>query len=417
MAKKKPQPKPIFWITGNHYESQKAFNQIAEMLGDCRITVLDCDFVNEATPAAERTAGPEEIIKRLLNRDIFDTRPRIIKLKGLPHGYSVLVNYLKHVNNNNVLVIDGPIGHRAKPPSKQFVTAKTSNFYKRIKKEGKVLEFPIDASNPSAATNWLKKVAEEKGKPIEPDAAALLVEMRGCNLDFLYGGLLTLIDFADGKTIKRSDVETVCTPEFLKQVWDLLLLISHRKYEDVAIHMQRFYEAGALEVQSTFVGQIEMMLGAFNQLFTFAPMVSDHLKGKLVSQDSMNRAVNGFDKVMKKEEFRKALEKAEKAKAEAEKDGAKKKPVEDYIVYTSVFTSGFIAMKARDEGFKRIVGWGSKTLHEAYVEVNRVRRCVRGSSGAYQKLCLDSLMMVLCGKLQPYQSSMLRSANFVGIIE
>lgn len=402
MAKKK-QPKPIFWITGNYYDSRKAFAQISDMLGDCRITILDCDYVNEATPVNERTAGPEDIIKRLVNRDIFDTRPHIIKLKGLPHGYSVLFNYLKLVSNKNVLVIDGPIGHRARPPSKQFITAKTSKFYKYIKKEGKILEFPVDAPNRSAAANWVKKVAAEMGKPIEPDAAALLVEMRGRNLDFLYGGLLTLSDFADGKTIKTSDVEEVCTPEFLKQVWDLLALISYRKYEDVAIHMQRFYAAGALEVQSTFGGQIEMMMGAFNQLFGFATMVCDHLQDKLVSQDSMNRAVDGYNKVMKKDDYRKALEKA----------GGD----EDEIVYTPVFSPGFIAMKVRDNGFKRIIGWGSKALHNSYAEINHVRKCIRGSTGAYQKLCLDSLMMVLCGKLQPYQAMMLRSSNFVGIIE
>jgi len=401
MAKK--QPKPVFWITGNYYESQKTFNQIKLMLGDCRVIVLDCDFVNENTPADERTAGPEDIIKLLLNRDIFDSRPRIIKLKGLPHGYPVLVNYLKYVNNKSVLVIDGPIGHRARPPSKQFVTAKTSNFYKRIKKEGKVVEHGINASNVTAANNWVKKVAEELGKPIDSNAAVLLVGMRGCNLDLLYGGLLTLVDYASGRTIKSSDVDEVCSPEFLKQVWDLLATISYREHEDVAIYMQQFYEAGAIEVQSVFFGQIELMLGAFNQLFQCASMVCDHLQGKLLSQDSISRAVEGYYKVMKKDEFKKALDKV----------GGDK----DKIVYTPVFSPGFIAMKARDDGFKRIVNWGGKRLHEAYVEVNRVRRLTRGSDEAYQKICLNSLMLVLCGKIQPHQADMLRTTHFGGIME
>ena len=401
MAKK--QPKPVFWITGNYYESQKTVNQIKLMLGDCRVIVLDCDFVNENTPADERTAGPEDIIKLLLNRDIFDSRPRIIKLKGLPHGYPVLVNYLKYVNNKSVLVIDGPIGHRARPPSKQFVTAKTSNFYKRIKKEGKVVEHGINASNVTAANNWVKKVAEELGKPIDSNAAVLLVGMRGCNLDLLYGGLLTLVDYASGRTIKSSDVDEVCSPEFLKQVWDLLATISYREHEDVAIYMQQFYEAGAIEVQSVFFGQIELMLGAFNQLFQCASMVCDHLQGKLLSQDSISRAVEGYYKVMKKDEFKKALDKV----------GGDK----DKIVYTPVFSPGFIAMKARDDGFKRIVNWGGKRLHEAYVEVNRVRRLTRGSDEAYQKICLNSLMLVLCGKIQPHQADMLRTTHFGGIME
>lgn len=377
--------KPVFWLAGNYYECQKTFRNICNKLGDHRVIILDCDWVPEKCD--NRPAGPGDVIRQLRSRDIFDDRPRVIKLKGLPPGYTELVSALQFVNDSNILVIDGPIGHRAKPPSQQFVTAKNSNFFKQIKKEGYLFEFDTEIA-PGKAANWIKDVAEELGKKIEPDAALLMTEMLGGELDVLYGNLLILKDYAEGKSIKKSDVEDVCVPSFLKDVWNLTENICYRNADACVEHLQRFYNS--VETESEFFGEIQKLMGALHYVFLFAVLVKDNVKD-VVTLAALQKGVDGFAKIDKEEK-------------------------KEFVPY---FSHGFLYKKAGDKDFAALMQWKKGVLCRAFAEINKVRSNIRlkgSSSSTYQKVCLDSLIMSLCGSISYSEAESMRDAVSYGII-
>jgi len=405
MAKKtKSKKRPVFWLSGNYYECQKTFRSICTKLDNPKVEVLDCDWVSESASADARPASIGQIVRSLRSRDIFDDRSKIIKLKGLPPGYTELVDALQFVNDNQVLVIDGPIGHRAKPPAKQFVSAKNSNFYKQIKKEGFVFEFATEET-PVKAANWVKEVAAEMGKKIDPEAATLLVELQGGDLDVLYGRLLILQDYAEGKVIKASDVEEVCVPLFLKSVWNLIEGVCERKGDSCVEHLQKFYEALSLETQSEFFGEVQKMLGALHHIFLFAILVKDRIVNNRVTSDALQQGTAGFAKVDIKEAI---------ACARQSSSGRCEKEWPPY------FSSGFIYQKLRDSSFESLMKWRKGILCQAFREINKIRTiCRQGGSNdmSYQKLCLDSMIMSICGMISFDEAEQLRDASFSGIIE
>jgi len=138
--------KPLFWITGNYYDCCKTWKDIISRLGDVAVDILDCGYKVESSNLIQ-PATACDVILLLKNKDMFDDRPRVIKMKGIPNDYHLIADYLHLVNNKNVLVVDGPIGYRAKPPSKRMITAATSRFYKTFSTKGKVFQFPMEGKN------------------------------------------------------------------------------------------------------------------------------------------------------------------------------------------------------------------------------------------------------------------------------
>jgi hypothetical protein len=383
--------KHVYWVSakgapeeGNYYDCKNAIKKIIAQLKEPKIEKLDCGWSADDTPVSERMSDAGDVIRVLRNRNIFDDGPRVILLKGLPANYTILVDYLKFVNDKNYLVIDGPFGMRSKPPDQKFATAKSSNFYKEIVKDGHVVEISSDAGGISNAVKWCEKVSTELGKEIGADAAKKLAEMVGTKYDSLYSQLLRLVDYANGRKITEQDVEEACESEFLRTVWDLIDCIDKLDYESSIIHLQRFYHVASLDTDSNFIGMVEMLLGALRHHFLFCLMVADHCWGKKVSfgYKSVTDAVSRI--------------------LSEDKDGKWN---------NKYFSPQFLGMAVRKDGVKSVIDWNRGRIYNAYLDINNVKAIVRTSPGIETiKVCLDTLIMVICNKISRTDAEKIRGS-------
>ncbi len=396
MAKNKSQgSRPAYWVSAekaptesNFYDCQKAVKEICGQLDNPRIERIHCGW-NDADAAV--------VINALRNRNIFDTRSRIIILKGLPPNYTMLVDYLQFVNSKNYLIIDGPIGMRSQKGAR-FATAKTSKFYKTIKafggKKSHVIEVPYAAKTLNQAVKWCTEVSTSLGKPIDADAVKPLTDRVGMKYDAMYGALNRLVDYADGKQITPSDVEGVCDPEFMQTVWDLVECIDNQDCSGALIHLQKFYESASLDMDSKFIGDVEMLLGALHHHFLFCLAVADRCNGlKRFNYANVTQAVANL-----------------KRKPKADEDGAGGK-------WTPYFSPGYISMAMRSEGIKKVLDWRRSSIYYAYMDINSVRLLIRSGVGLWDvkglprlRLYLDTLIMSLCGAYSRDEMLMMRNA-------
>jgi hypothetical protein len=389
VAAKKAKQRPVFWIAGNYYDCQRQWKWIVEKLRDPNIVILDC-----GTASNRSVAGAADIIKLLKNRDMFDDRPRIVKLKGIPNDYTLLADYLKLVNNDNILVIDSPFGYyQAAGSGSRFISAKTSKFYKEIAKQGVqkapkgatgVFDFPLEVKTDREAINWVKAVTKDRGKEIDAEAAELLVEQKGRNLDLLYAEITCLLDYQSGKTIAVDDVRAVSLPLFLQTVWNLIDQIDVQDYESAISHMQRFYAVAGSEVGHSFYGDVMMLLGALNQHFTFLM----YLKAICGDDLTYSKAVAAVEGVKKRS-----------------KDGNK------YVWKNDAFTTGFIAQNVRKSGIQAALRWPKDRLEDVFLDLCRTSFLCRTqytSSETAVKICCDTFVMVACGILRPDHSAKIK---------
>jgi hypothetical protein len=380
VAKKKV--KPLFWITGNYYDCKRQWAWILGMLKGPNVEIFDCG----AQSNDSRVAHASDIITCLKNRDIFDSRPRIIKMKGLPDDYTLLCDYLTLVNNDNVLVIDGPIGYRN--ANRRFVSAKTSKFYKEFSKQGVhkspeggtgVFDFPEVAESDSKAQSWITSVAKEHDREFEDGAALLLVQQKGRNLDQLYSELTCLMDYQIDKKIRVDDVRAVCVPVFVKTAWDLIDAIDRQEYEAAISHMQGFYANAGTKTGETFDGDVYKLLGALLQHFSFLMYL------KMYCGDELTYS------------------KAEQAVAGVKKQG------ENPNVWTDQFSKGYLYVNVRKPELQQALRRLSKErLEDIYLDLTRTRFLCRtkySGSRAGMKICLDTFIMTACGVISSNYSA------------
>jgi len=384
-----PNKKHIYWIStkdapgeSNYYDCRSIIKKVISQLDNPRIETLHCGHSSEDATVLERSSDAGDVIHLLINRSIFDSRSRVIVLKGLPPNYTILVDYLKFVNNKNYLIIDGPFGIRSVPPDQKFITAKNSNFYKKIAEEGYIKEVPFDAGSISNAVNWCEKVSKEIGKEINTDAARKLAEMVGTKYDSLYSQLLRLVDFSNGKRITEKDVEEACESEFLRTVWDLIDGLDKLDYESSIIHLQRFYHEASLDTDSNFIGGVEMLLGALKHHFLLCLVVADYCWGK--------NAAFGY----------KSITDAASGILSKDKDGKWN---------NQYYSPKFLGMATRKDGVKSVTEWNRGRIYNAYLDINNVKAIMRTSPGIEKiKVCLDTLVMVLCKKISRVDAEKIR---------
>ena len=380
--------KSVFWITGNYFDCQKQWQAILAEVENPQIDILDCGYLHE-----EGAASAGDIIKILKTRNIFDKQPHIIKVKGIPPpdeseeaarnktytaGYKLLLPYLKLTSDKKILVIDGPIGYRSKPPSKRFNSVKTSTFFKEVKKVGEVYEFPMEVKNNSMAIQWLIGVFTSFKKKVDPSVASLIVLAKGRGLDELYTTALTLKDYVKGKEIKKEDVETVCSSVFNKTVWDLTSSIDQRDYESAITHLQRFYQQP--RASSEFFGEVVQLLGALHYHFQTLLLLKDGGEG--LSYAKVKKVLEGMQKRNKEKEWK------------------------------SMYTPYSIGAIAKNADISNMLRLPRMTLCEYFTDINRVRLLSRtkfSNSVSGIRMCLDTLIMVLCGKLSLKGAATIRS--------
>lgn len=370
MAKKKTvEKRPAYWIAGNYYDSQRAWKKVLASAGDdVNVESLDCSFDTENTPRELRACRANEIIQTLKHDDLFDDRPRIIRLLGCPPDYTILHDYLYLVDDRNILVICGPTGYwSAAGVGLRFNHAKASKLYKTLNSWGTVVEFAEDLKK-SDACKWIRSVASDLGLTMDQDAALHLVDLKGGKLDLLYSELTKLIDYAPkSKKIDAELVKECCVPLFTKTVWELIDSLDSKDYDDVVEHITSFFDVAGIEVGASFYGDTLKLLGALHQHFYFLLLVKSRCGNQLSFQGAVD-AVKDFKK----------------------KDGT-----------TDLFSYGFVRMNYNKTGVQESLRWSIGKLHAIMLDLYRCEFSCRFNSQNRDHIrrSIMSFAMFVCDKI------------------
>jgi len=363
--------RPVFWISGNQYEKGKAWDKICSLLGDPNVETLNCIVEPKSSKTSgSRSVSAGDIILRLKTDDLFDTRPRILRVKGLPEDYLEIADYLDLVDNSNVLVFDGPVGYYASGVSSRFIPAGASKLYKRIKNEGQVLQFDTVAKSYADARDWIGAVAKELKVKIESDATVALVDVSGLNLDTLYTELLKLSDYKPTGTIKAEDVRECCLSVLVKETWGLIDDLDLGQHESACRRLDVFLECAGSETGTSFYGDVAMLLGALQHHFLFLLIASESCP-------------NGPDLA--------ALKQASASFVKKQSDG-KEKPM---------FDERFMRMALSKDSVRSAMSWGPARLRSVYNQIlDSMYSCrMLASEPDSVRSILRALLLFVCGHL------------------
>lgn len=363
---KKKEVRPLFWVTGNYYDCKQLWSDLCSKVGDPNIEILNCGY---ATSGSNRDATAADVIMLLKNHDMFDNRTRIIKMKGLPENYHLIIDYLGLVNDSNILFIDGPIGLRSKPPSDRFISAATSKFYKTFEGEGKVIKFPTDGKTEREASEWVHNVLKDHKRDIEDDALSMLVQYKGYNYDILYTEIVKLLDYQTSKKIKVEDIKACSIPSFLSTIWELIDSLDAQDYDESIKYMQQFHENAGTEVGSSYHDHVLQFLGALYQHYLFVLILKDKC-GSTISYQSAKNAM--------------------KFKKREKKDNK-------YIWEKDLFTEQFINMNLSKKGVQQAFKWNKKKIYDIFRSMGECRLlCRTKGNETLTKFYLDCLIMHIC---------------------
>ena len=388
------QPKYMFWIKGNRRQCQKTWDSICQKVlektnQEPNVEVLHCGF-NPSNAKHAMYANAADVYRILRTKDVFDKRPRIIKMIGLPEGYAGLSEYLQYVGPDNMLVVWGDFGYRV-PGSKRFVSAKTSKFYKTIKSKGMILESPTEASSDSHASCWAAEVAQDYEKTIEVDASKKLVSFQGRNLDLLANAIGKLATYQSGKVIKVEDVVACCSGSVLDEVWHYLECLDHRRYDGAIEYLHRFYETAGGAVGDSFYGEISKFFGALYQHFFFLMILKD-VCGNSLDAKVMEKSLQDWKKVTPSQ-----LADLSNGKITVEQLSLR-------------FSSGYIYNNMKSPSIQAAFQWRKAEIYKAFADVlDCIFLCRQHSTDrSYIKLCLDVFTMAICKKITHQQASVAR---------
>jgi len=338
--KAKSGPKPIYWITGNYYDTCQRWKEICALIEDPNIEVFDCGY--NPDNVSNRVAQAADIIMSLKHKDLFDPRVRIIKMKGLPPDYNL---------------------------------AAASKFYKFIKSNGVLRESPKEAKSVSQAAKWVEKVFADHERTCDKEAVRLMVELRGRDFDGLYSEIVKILTYETKKKITVEAVQNCVVPQFTRQAWDLVDDLWKRDVNACLEHMEEFYQVAGREVGETFQGNIEMLMAVLDKYFDFLRLAKDACGNQLV-YDKIQETSKGFKKKTKK------------------RDGTEEWKQEKY-------NSGFIYRTFNLPSFQSAMRWSKPEVYSAHCQVLETRIALRTTQyNEYNKgrvkLMIDAMILHIC---------------------
>ncbi|MHA2279497.1 MAG: DNA polymerase III subunit delta [Promethearchaeota archaeon] len=387
--------KPVFWICGNRFQCDETWKQVIAQIrkksGETpNIESLYCGTNTTSMPLTQCWATATDIIQALRNKDLFDTRPRVIKVIGLPEDYTGIVDWLRLVNGRNVLVFWGPFGY-IKSGSTRWVSAKTSKLYKTIKSDGKIVEHPLKAASHADAVYWIKQRGADWSKEFNSDAARRMVELQGKDLDVLTNSIEKLSVYQKGKTITTEDVEACCFSDYSDEVWSFLDDLDRQNLQGALAYLQRFYEEGDGSRGESFYGRVSRLFGALIQHFQFLLLLKD-VCGKTLNASVAYKELSTFKKMTPT----KIQELCEGKITFDELESRFTKWYVDKQVRSTAIQAAFLRRKS-----------------EIYRIVSDLYDCMywsRRYSGepTMVRLCLDTFVLLVCGKLSSNQVAQIR---------
>lgn len=393
--KTKKTNKPVFWISGNQHQVSKSWNNILshveEKSGEKPLVELMFAGFNPAAATREQCwATVDDIIGVLRCPDVFDSRPRIVKVCGLPENFSELVDWFSVINGRNILVIRSPFGY-VKPGSKKWITAKTSKLYKKIKSGGFLIEHPLEASYESDAIAWVIERTNDFGKEISKEAAKEAVRRIGKNLDALSGAVQKLAVYQKKKEIGESDVKACCMQVFCEErVWKFIQDLDFEREDDALAFLQDFYAEGDGAAGESFYGRVQRLFGALLQHFQFLMAIKDACPKHLNAPD-VERSLSQFKKITptKVKELREGLISYEELEPR--------------------FSKYFLGNQIRQENITFAFRKRKSTLYRNLADLHTcILICRLHSNDDYFiRLCLDTFVLVVCEKLTIAQAGII----------
>ncbi len=387
--------KPVFWFYGNERQCRKTWNEILAKVQSAygtepNVETCFCGFNPQGMRDEHRWTTTNDILHLLSSEDLFDPRPRIIKMRGLPEEYTKLANWLDILHDRNILVIWSPFGY-IKPGTKQWITAKTSKLYKEVKRHGKLIEHPVEASDDSAAFEWIREVGKECDKEIEAAGVKSLVRIQGRNLDKLTNCVQKIATYQLGKKVSEADVLACCSEEFYGTVWRYLEDLDYKRHDAALGYLQQFYAEGKGAIGESFYGRVSKFFGAIIQHFQFLLLLKDACGNRLNAQVA-EKALSNFKKTSSTKVNRVIAGEMNSSELENRFSSA--------YLHRNIQSSSVLA------AFKR----RKSELYRILLEVYYAMFSCRFHSGdeAFIKLHLDVMTLVICGKLNAVQASQMR---------
>lgn len=386
--------KPVFWIHGNLRQCRQTWegivNHVEVQSGkkpNIQVMFGGINPIN-ATPA-QRWTTADDVIFLLQNRSFFDDRPRIFKLCGLPESYTELADFFHLVNGSNILVIQSPFGY-VKPGSKQWVTAKTSKFFKKVKAEGFLIEHPIEVKTENEAVTWIASLIGETKKEMKRAVAKEIVAKEGKNLDTLTNVVEKLCVYQKSKEITVEDVHACCSSGFQPEtVWQFLEDLDYRRDRRALAYLQAFYAEGKGEVGESFYGRISKLFGALLQHFQFMMFAKDICGNRDLNAQLIEETLKDFRKTTPtkiRELQRKEI---------------------TYDELESRFTKQYIGFNVRKDSVRFAFRKKKSEIYRAMEALHDCTFMCRKYSGyaACLRLFLDTFALVACGKLTTRQAN------------
>ena len=385
--KKTKTNKPLFWIYGNLRQSRQTWDKIVQHVENQskkkpEIQVMFGGINPVDAPLSQRWTTADDIIFALRNRNFCDNCPRIIKVCGLPESYTDLADWFHVIDGSNVLVIQSAFGY-IKPGSKQWVTAKNSKFFKKVKAEGFLIEHPVEAKNENDAITWITSLVIEAKKEIKRIVAREIIAKEGKNLDTLTNVVGKLCSYQKSKEITIEDVHACCSSGFpTETVWQFLEDLDYRRDERALAYLQVFYAEEGV-VGEYFYGRVLKLFGALIQHFQFLLVLKDVCGNRDLNVQLLEPVLENF----KKTTPTKILELQKKKIKYEELEPRFSKQYVNYNIKQDNIRFAF--QKKKSEIYRILTA-----LYDCMYLCRR-----NSNNGYYLRLCLDVFALVACGKL------------------
>lgn len=383
---------PIFWIHGNTRQCRQTWDGIVDHVtkqgGKPDIQIMLGGFNPLAATGSQRWSTADDVIFALRNRSFCDG-PRITKVCGLPESYTDLADWFHVINGTNVLVIQSQFGY-TKAGTKQFITAKTSKLYKKVKSEGYLIEHPIVAKNENDAIDLITLVVGESKKEIKRVVAREIVAKEGKNLDTLENVAIKLCSYQKRKEITVEDVHACCVSGFQSEtVWQFLEDLDYKREERALAYLQAFYAEDDGAIGESFYGRISKLFGALVQHFQFLLHAKDICGDRDLNAQLIEEGLVDF----KKTTPTKILE-------------LQKKKI-TYKDLEPKFSSKYIKFNISKDSVRHAFQKKKKEIYLTNMALHKCMFFCRKNSGnkGYLRLCLDVFALVVCGRLTYQQAN------------
>lgn len=351
------------FVSSLHAKIQSTFN------AQPNIIKIECDSTDKDS------AKSSDIVKLLRMRDLFDTRPRVIQLYGIPEDYTLLTDYLHLTNQNNILLILSQPGYRS--GYGRWNPIQVSKLYKTVKDKGVIRDFGLEAKTSADASAWVVKIFKLFNKNIDSESLDKFVYFCGLNYDRLETEAKKLCTYQSAKKITIEDVVNCCANERNETVWNFIDFLDYGKYDEALEYLEKFF----LEHSGTgLYGQVSMLLAAIMQHFTFILFVKD---SDGTSEQNIKDSVSGWKKLTPTQI------------SELKSGELKQEDIEDY------FKPNFISFNMYKPGVKSALKWKKSKIYGVMESLDRCILVARMNSNNETniKFVLSCFIMLVCEKL------------------